>query len=132
VTPDEEVEGLTRWASRSAAADRSRLLLALANVVASDDLSGRPRAQAALDALLPALALDADLDTRAELTQRLADAAWAPAPLLASLARGPGPIARPLLARSPASTPTAWWRPRARPGPNCSSPSPGGVLCPMP
>ena len=105
MSPDEEVDGLARWASRSHAADRSRLLLALANVVASDDLRRRPRAQACLDALLPALLLDADKATRAELAARLAEAPWAPAPLLAELANDEFEIARPLLARSPCIDP---------------------------
>jgi uncharacterized protein (DUF2336 family) len=98
VTP--EVQSLTRWATSRSASDRNRLLLALANVVAADDLSRKPQAQGLMNTLLPALAETADELTRAELGERLAEAPWAPPALLAALAREPLEVSRPLLARS--------------------------------
>ena len=98
VTP--EVQSLTRWATSRSASDRNRLLLALANVVAADDLSRKPQAQSLMNTLLPALAESADELTRAELGERLAEAPWAPPGLLAALAREPLEVSRPLLARS--------------------------------
>jgi uncharacterized protein (DUF2336 family) len=98
VTP--EVQSLTRWATSRSASERNRLLLALANVVAADDLRRKPRAQSLMNTLLPALAEAADELTRAELGERLADAPWAPPALLAALASDPLEVSRPVLARS--------------------------------
>lgn len=77
---------VSRWAFALPPDERDRLLLATASALAAEDLRGRPRARALLDALLPALARDADQHTRTELAHRLSAAAWAPEALLLDLA----------------------------------------------
>ncbi len=77
---------VSRWAFALPADERDRLLLATASVLASEDLRARPRAAALLEALLPALARDADPHTRRELAHRLCRASWAPEALLLELA----------------------------------------------
>ena len=94
---------VSRWAFALAPDERDRLLLATASVLASsgpgEDLRVRPRASALLEALLPALAQEADLHTRRELAQRLSLAAWAPEALLLDLAADPE--LAPTVARAP-------------------------------
>jgi uncharacterized protein (DUF2336 family) len=97
LTPDQDLEALAQMAAGGGRADRARLLLAFANVVAAGDL--RPGTREMAETLLPALALEADEPTRAELAARVAEAPWAPPGLLADLAREPLEVSRPLLAR---------------------------------
>ena len=98
---DDEI-AVTRWAYALAPAERGRLLLTLANVLAAEDIGDRPRARALLDALLPALAAEAEPGTRSELAHRLVPAAWAPEALLLDLAFDPELDLGPVLARAEA------------------------------
>lgn len=99
-TADEELATLTRWAGGLGRADQDRLLLALANVLASEPLGSRSRRL--FEALLPTLAEGADLETRRELAARLVQAPWAPDALLEQLAAEDDPGLQLLVARSPA------------------------------
>lgn len=98
--PDDEIAILTRWAAALDRTDQDRLLLALANVVASEHL--RPRAQLLFEALMPALAADADPRIRRETAHRIAPASWSPAALVSSLASDADYDTQLLLARSSA------------------------------
>lgn len=98
---DDEI-AVSRWAFALSADERDRLLLAVASVLAAEDLRARARATALLDALLPALARDADADTRRELAHRLPAAPWAPEALLLDLALDHGLDVQAVVARSPA------------------------------
>jgi uncharacterized protein (DUF2336 family) len=96
---DDEI-AVTRWAFALSPAERGRLLLAVANVLAAEDLRARPRARALLDPLLPALAEEAPAEMSGELARRLLDAAWAPDALMLDLAFAPDADLAPVVARA--------------------------------
>jgi uncharacterized protein (DUF2336 family) len=103
---------VSRWAFALPPDERDRLLLATASVLAAsgpgEDLRARPRASALLEALLPALAREADLSTRRELAERLSVAPWAPEALLLDLAEE-AELA-PVVARAPGLSQSALLR----------------------
>ena len=113
---DDEI-AVTRWAFALPAAERGRLLLAVANVLAAEDLRARPRARALLDPLLPALAEGAPPETREELARRLLDTAWAPDALLESLAFDPDARFAPVVAQATGLSDTLALRLAAEGGP---------------
>ena len=93
---------LLAWAASHDVRDRERLIDA---VVAMHDEAAGTRPSAAINSLIGdiflRLAQDAEHDIRRRLSQRLADADWAPPALVNMLAREEIEIARPLIAQSP-------------------------------
>lgn len=84
--------------------DRERLLSGIIDLCEAGDASGQPAApdiQNLLDSIFMTLVVEAERDIRRRLSERLADATWAPAALLNILALDEIEIARPIIARSP-------------------------------
>ncbi|MBO9710242.1 MAG: DUF2336 domain-containing protein [Caulobacter sp.] len=84
--------------------DRERLLAGIVDLCDAGQAKGQPAApevQALLDSIFMTLVVEAERDIRARLSERLADAAWAPPALINILALDEIEIARPIIARSP-------------------------------
>lgn len=96
-----DADQLLAWARSRAGGDRERLLLKLADLCASEDAASSEATAALLQDVLMALVGEAERDIRRRLAERLADAEWAPRPLVTVLALDDIDIARPLIAASP-------------------------------
>ena len=98
----ESQEGLINLARSRAPADRDRLLLALADLC---QVGGAAAAQAPVQELLStiflSLVVEAERDMRRRLSEKLANAEWAPSALINVLALDEIEVARPIIAASP-------------------------------
>jgi uncharacterized protein (DUF2336 family) len=84
--------------------DRERLLTGIIDLCEAGQASGEPTApdiQALLNSIFMTLVVEAERDIRHRLSERLADADWAPSALINIMALDEIDIARPIIARSP-------------------------------
>ena len=93
-------EMLTLARSRSAA-DRERLLLAMADLCGEGDALNADE-RALISDIFMSLVIQAEQEIRRRLAEKLASAAWAPHGLISILALDDIEIARPIIANSPA------------------------------
>jgi len=97
-------ESLLDLAKSRQPADRERLLLAIADLCdspyAGPAMKG-PAIQALLSSIFMSLVVEAERDIRHRLSQKLADADWAPNALVNVLALDDIEIARPIISQSP-------------------------------
>ena len=84
-----------------APADRERLLMAVIDLCDHADPSEAIEAQGVLREIFMSLVVEAERDLRQRLSERLANAAWAPHALINILALDDIEIARPIIAASP-------------------------------
>nr|WP_295107328.1 DUF2336 domain-containing protein [uncultured Caulobacter sp.] len=86
------------------AGDRERLLTGIIDLCEAGQASGEPThpdIQALLNSIFMTLVVEAERDIRHRLSERLADADWAPSALINIMALDEIDIARPIIARSP-------------------------------
>lgn len=86
------------------AGDRERLLTGIIDLCEAGQASGEPThpdIQALLNSIFMTLVVEAERDIRRRLSERLADADWAPSALINIMALDEIEIARPIIARSP-------------------------------
>jgi uncharacterized protein (DUF2336 family) len=86
------------------AGDRERLLTGIIDLCEAGQASGEPThpdIQALLNSIFMTLVVEAERDIRHRLSERLADAEWAPSALINIMALDEIEIARPIIARSP-------------------------------
>ncbi|WP_425999333.1 DUF2336 domain-containing protein [Caulobacter sp. DWR1-3-2b1] len=84
--------------------DRERLLTGIIELCEAGQTAGAPTdpdIQRLLDSIFMTLVVEAERDIRQRLSERLADAPWAPSALINILALDEIEIARPIIARSP-------------------------------
>ncbi len=84
--------------------DRERLLTGIIDLCEAGQASGEPThpdIQALLNSIFMTLVVEAERDIRHRLSERLADADWAPSALINIMALDEIDIARPIIARSP-------------------------------
>lgn len=84
--------------------DRERLLTGIVDLCEAGQASGEPThpdIQALLNSIFMTLVVEAERDIRRRLSERLADADWAPSALINIMALDEIEIARPIIARSP-------------------------------
>lgn len=84
--------------------DRERLLTGIIDLCEAGQASGEPThpdIQALLNSIFMSLVVEAERDIRHRLSERLADADWAPSALINIMALDEIEIARPIIARSP-------------------------------
>jgi uncharacterized protein (DUF2336 family) len=84
--------------------DRERLLTGIIDLCETSQASGEPAhpdIQALLNSIFMTLVVEAERDIRRRLSERLADADWAPSALINIMALDEIEIARPIIARSP-------------------------------
>lgn len=84
--------------------DRERLLTGIIELCEAGQAAGTPThpdIQSLLDSIFMTLVVEAERDIRQRLSERLADAPWAPSALINILALDEIEIARPIIARSP-------------------------------
>jgi uncharacterized protein (DUF2336 family) len=84
--------------------DRERLLTGIVDLCEANQASGQPThpdIQALLNSIFMTLVVEAERDIRRRLSERLADAEWAPSALVNIMALDEIEIARPIIARSP-------------------------------
>jgi uncharacterized protein (DUF2336 family) len=84
--------------------DRERLLIGIIELCEASQAAGGPTdpdVQRLLDSIFMSLVVEAEREIRQRLSERLADAPWAPSALINILALDEIEIARPIIARSP-------------------------------
>jgi uncharacterized protein (DUF2336 family) len=84
--------------------DRERLLTGIIDLCEANQASGQPASpdiQALLNSIFMTLVVEAEREIRRRLSERLADADWAPSALVNIMALDEIEIARPIIARSP-------------------------------
>ena len=97
-------ESLLDLAKSRQPADRERLLLAIADLCDAPHASAAmksPSIQALLSSIFMSLVVEAERDIRRRLSEKLADADWAPNALVNVLALDDIEIARPIISQSP-------------------------------
>lgn len=98
--PGDAAERLIRLARSRSCEDRHRLLMGVVDLCEATPSHGRPAREIMADVFLTLVA-QAERDIRKALSERLADADWAPRALINVLALDEIEIARPVIARSP-------------------------------
>jgi uncharacterized protein (DUF2336 family) len=99
-----EIASLMKLARSREAGDRERLLTGIIDLCEAGQARGEPThpdVQALLNSIFMTLVVEAERDIRHRLSERLADADWAPSALVNIMALDEIEIARPIIARSP-------------------------------
>jgi uncharacterized protein (DUF2336 family) len=99
-----EIASLMKLARSREPGDRERLLTGIIDLCEAGQASGEPThpdIQALLNSIFMSLVVEAERDIRHRLSERLADADWAPSALINIMALDEIDIARPIIARSP-------------------------------
>lgn len=100
-----KAEELLNLARSRVPADRERLLLAIVDMCDAGEsaasLMSTPPIQALLNSIFMSLVVEAERDIRRRLSEKLAEATWAPSALINVLALDDIEIARPVIAGSP-------------------------------
>ncbi|WP_427788628.1 DUF2336 domain-containing protein [Brevundimonas diminuta] len=97
--PLADLHQLIPLAARRSPPERQTLLLGLADIYQT--VGGEARAPVGLTEIFTIMVREAEQDIRRALSERLADAAWAPVSLIRELAADAVEIARPVIAASP-------------------------------
>jgi uncharacterized protein (DUF2336 family) len=99
-----EISTLMTLARSREPGDRERLLTGIIDLCEAGRAKGEPThpdVQALLNSIFMTLVVEAERDIRHRLSERLADADWAPSALINIMALDEIEIARPIIARSP-------------------------------
>lgn len=99
-----EISALMTLARSREPGDRERLLTGIIDLCEAGRARGEPThpdVQALLNSIFMTLVVEAERDIRHRLSERLADADWAPSALINIMALDDIEIARPIIARSP-------------------------------
>ena len=102
--PAVEISALMKLARSREPGDRERLLTGIIDLCEAGRAKGEPThpdVQALLNSIFMTLVVEAERDIRHRLSERLADADWAPSALINIMALDEIEIARPIIARSP-------------------------------
>jgi uncharacterized protein (DUF2336 family) len=96
-----QAEPLIRLAKSRDPTDREQLLARLVDICEANYVAFAPTAAAEIERVFLALVREAEVDIRARLADRIANADWAPQKLVDTLVSDDIEVARPLIAASP-------------------------------